>query len=113
MEIGSIEFQLTLSLLLCITAVTMLPTQGFHDHGILLPCIFLVFSRLKQTTDSRTHRLLLATTAAVLIWPWLAAFGLMALRPLLTDNQFYSKAVFVLPLRTAAVFPFVLSVCSP
>ena len=86
----------------------MLPTQGFHDQGILLPGILLVFSRLKQTTDSRTHRLLLATTAEVLIWLWLAAFGRIALRPLPTDNQFYSKAVFVLPLRTAAVFPFVL-----
>jgi hypothetical protein len=30
------------------------------------------------------------------------------LRPLLSHRLFYSKAIFALPLRTAAVFPFVV-----
>lgn len=107
-ELGSIEFQLTLSLLLCITAVTLLPSQGFQDQAILLPGIFLVLGQWKHPYYTRAQSLLFTTTAAVLIWPWFTAFGLIALRPFLTHDQFYSKAVFVLPLRTAAVFPFVL-----
>ncbi|MFZ0290427.1 MAG: hypothetical protein WAL65_15255, partial [Candidatus Sulfotelmatobacter sp.] len=43
-----------------------------------------------------------------LLWPWVASLGLIALRPFLRPEQFYSKAVFVLPLRTAAPFPFVV-----
>jgi hypothetical protein len=107
-DVNSIEFQLTLSVLLCITSVTLLPSQGFQDQVILLPGIFLVFCRWTQPTYTGTYKVLLVTAAAVLMWPWFAAFGLIALRPLLTHDQFYSKAVFVLPLRTAAVFPFVL-----
>jgi len=105
---GSIEFWVTLSFLMCITAVTLLPSQGFQDQVILLPGIFLVSYRWKELSSTWIYKALLATGAAVLLWPWLAAFGLIALRPLLTHQEFYSKAVFALPVRTAAAFPFVL-----
>jgi hypothetical protein len=105
---SSVEFWLALSFFLCITAVTLLPSDGFQDHVVLLPGIFLVSSQWKELSTNWTYRALLATAAAVLLWPWLAAFGLIASRLLLTHQELYSKAVFALPLRTAAVFPFVL-----
>jgi hypothetical protein len=44
----------------------------------------------------------------VLLWPWLSSLALILLRPLLRREVFSSKAVFVLPLRTAVAFPFVV-----
>ncbi len=108
MDTGSIEFWLALSSVLCITAVTLLPSQGFQDHVILLPGIFLVSYRWRELPSTRTYRALLTIGAAVLLWPSLAAFSLIVLRPVLAGHVFYSKAVFALPLRTAAVLPFVL-----
>jgi hypothetical protein len=108
MDTSSIEFWLALSSVLSITAVTLLPSQGFQDDVILLPGIFLVSYRWRELPSTRTYRALLTTGAAVLMWPYLAAFGLIVLRPVLAGHVFYSKAVFALPLRTAAVLPFVL-----
>ena len=107
-ETSSIEFWLILSSLLCVTAITFLPSQGFQDHVILLPGIFLVWCRWRELAVTWTHKAILAIGAAVLLWPWLAAFGLIVLRPVLAGQMFYSKSVFALPLRTAAVLPFVL-----
>ena len=107
-EASSIEFWLTLSFLLSLTAITILPSQGFHDDVILLPGIFLICYRWRELASTWTHKALLVIAAAVLLWPWLAAFALIVLRPLLAAPAFYSKAVFALPLRTAAVLPFVL-----
>jgi glycosyl transferase family 87 len=105
---SSVEFWLTLSLMLCITAVTLLPSQGFQDQVVLLPGIFLVSRQWQDLSYTRTYKVLLVSGAAVLLWPYFAAFGLIASRPLLTHQDFYSQALFVLPLRTAAAFPFVL-----
>ncbi len=105
---SSAEFWLALGTVLSITAVTLLPSQGFQDDVILLPGIFVVSYRWRELPSTWTYGALLTTGAAVLLWPFLAAFGLIALRPVLAGHVFYSKAVFALPLRTAAVFPFVL-----
>jgi len=105
---GSMEFWLTLSLLLCLTTITLLPGQALHDQVILLPGIFLLALLRHELSSNWILKSLLAVGVAVLLWPWLAAFGLIVLRPLLSDRLFYSKAIFALPLRTAAVFPFVV-----
>ena len=105
---SSVEFWVSLSSVLCITAITLLPSQGFQDHVILLPGIFLVSYRWRELSLTWASKALLAIGAVVLLWPWLSAFGLIVVRPLLTGPVFYSKAVFALPLRTAAVLPFVL-----
>ncbi|MGB8597352.1 MAG: glycosyltransferase family 87 protein [Candidatus Sulfotelmatobacter sp.] len=105
---GSYEFWLTLSLLLAITAMTLLPGQAVHDHVILLPGIFLLACRKQPQYSSPIFRALCVIGTAILLWPWVASLGLIALRPFLRPEQFYSKAVFVLPLRTAAPFPFVV-----
>jgi hypothetical protein len=103
----SFEFGLTLSLLLGITVVALLPGQAIYDHGILLPGIFLLAIRRRDLTRGWIPKSILVTGAAMVFWPWIASFGLIVLRHFLTQQQFYSKAVFVLPLRTAGVFPFV------
>jgi hypothetical protein len=104
----SIQFWLTLSLLLCITGITLLPGQALHDLVILLPGIFLLSNRWREMASSWIRKALLLTGIGILLWPWLAAVGLIALHPVLSHQQFYSKAIFALPLRTAAAFPFVV-----
>jgi hypothetical protein len=95
-------------MLLGITAIAVLPGQALYDHGILLPGIFLIVMSRQELSSNRISKMLMYIGVAVLLWPWFASFGLILIRPLLTDQQFYSKAVFALPLRTAAVFPFII-----
>jgi hypothetical protein len=73
-----------------------------------LPGIFLLACRNKSHNSTKIFRALFAMGAAVVLWPWLAAAGLIVLRPFLRPEVFYSKALFVLPLRTAAPFPFLV-----
>jgi hypothetical protein len=105
---SSDEFWLTLSILLAITTIAVLPGQSVCDHIILLPGIFLLASRKPLQRAGAISRVLLALGIAVLLWPWVAALGMITLRPFLSPELFNSKAVFVLPLRTAAPFPFVV-----
>jgi hypothetical protein len=86
----------------------LLPGQAVHDHVILLPGIFLLVHDWRKTSLNWIQRFLLATAIAVVLWPWAAAFALVILRPLLSPETFYSKAVFALPLRTTAALPFVV-----
>ena len=106
--VGSCEFWLTLSLLLSVTVVVLLPGQAVHDHVILLPGIFLLTYRWKEWSSSPTLKILLIAGAALIVVPWFASLILIRLRPLLTEEQFYSNGAFALPLRAAAAFPFVV-----
>lgn len=105
-EPDSKSFWLTLSLLLCVTTVAVLPGQAVHDHVILLPGIFLLYSLRLWASSRWVVRMLLFLGIGILLWPWVASFGLLVLRPVISPERFYSKSVFALPLRTAAVFPF-------
>jgi hypothetical protein len=105
---GSCEFWLTLSTLLALTTITLVPGQSVCDHVILLPGIFLLACRNQSHNSTRIFRVLFAMGAALLLWPWLAAVGLVILRPFLRPELFYSRALLALPLRTAASFPFVV-----
>ncbi len=105
---GSYEFWITLSTLLAVTTITLLPGQSVCDHIILLPGIFLLVCRSASNKFSRMFRALFKVGAAVVLWPWLSATVLIGLHPFLRGELFYSKALFVLPLRTAASFPFVV-----
>lgn len=106
--VGSYEFWLTLSMLLAVTTITLLPGQSVCDHVILLPGIFLLARTNEFSKPSRVFRALFAVGAALAGWPWFTAVGLLVLRPLLRPELFYSKALFALPLRFAAPFPFVI-----
>jgi hypothetical protein len=106
-EITSIEFWLTLSLMLSITTITILPGQAVYDHLILIPVILLVVrERRRFLSASLPSRLLFSIGAFVLFWPWISAFALLALRPLIAPATFDSTPVFSLPIRTAASLPF-------
>jgi hypothetical protein len=104
------DFWLTVSLLLAITSVTLLPGQAVYDHVILLPGIFLLVRSWREfRAAGRSSRSLQVVGAMVLFWPWVAAFALIVARPLLAPEIFYSTAVFALPIRTAGSFPFVVA----
>lgn len=105
--LDSIQFWRTFSLLLAITTIAILPGQAVYDHLILLPGILLLLRYWRELRASgRIQRILMTVGAIVLFWPWAAAFGLIAVRPLLTPQYFFSRAVFYLPIRTAASIPF-------
>ncbi len=111
---GSFAFWLTVSLLLSITAITILPGQAVYDHIILLPAILLLARHRQQLREAgRVPRILLSLGALVLFWPWIAAFGLVALRQLIPSAIFDSTAVFSLPIRAAAPFPFAVLALLP
>lgn len=100
-------FWLTLSLLLAITSVTLLPGQAIYDHVILLPGIFLLVQyRHELRAAGPLPRNLLTLGAIVLFFPWVAAFALIVTRPWLAIPHFESSAVFALPIRTTASLPF-------
>ena len=99
------QFWLALTLLLAITSVTLLPGQAAYDHVILIPGIFVLLqSRGKLRDAGRVPRTLLILGAAVLFWPWVAAFAVVVVHPSLTSARF--ARVLDLPIRTAASLPF-------
>lgn len=105
----SFSFLFTLTLLLAITAFVILPGLAIYDHLILLPGILLLFRSRKLLRESGPIPLIIGCLGAlILFWPWIAAFGLICLRPLLSAGAFYSSALLSLPVRTAASLPFVV-----
>jgi hypothetical protein len=94
--------------LLCLTVIALLPGQAVHDHVILLPGLFLLSYRWREIGSSRIQKTLLAMGVGVLLWPWVTSLVLIALHPFLSHERFYSEAIFSLPMRMAAVFPFVV-----
>jgi hypothetical protein len=104
---ASYEFWLSVSILLALTAITVLPGQAVYDHVILLPGILLLACRGGEHSNP-VFRLLLLVAAAVLLWPWLASLAVIALRPFIGAERIYSSVVFSLPLRTAGPLPFVI-----
>ena len=104
---NSFAFCLTLSLLLAITTITILPGQAVYDHLILLPGILLLARHRAKLRDSGiVPRTLLLLGSLVLFWPWIAAFALILLRPLVSPALYTSTPIFSLPLRAAAPLPF-------
>ncbi len=106
-SVDSPDFWLTLSLLLAVTSITLLPGQAIYDDVILFPGIFLILRYHHELYDAgKVSRILLSIGGVVLFWPWVSAFALILLRPWLTPATFNSTAVFSLPIRSAASLPF-------
>ena len=104
---SSYAFCITLSLLLAITTITILAGQAVYDHLILLPGILLLARSWRELCNAGTvPRILVPLGALVLFWPWISAFALIILRPLIAPAIFDSTPVFALPIRTAASLPF-------
>lgn len=107
-EITSLEFWFTMSLMLTITTIVVLPGQAVYDHLILIPVVLLlVRERDTLRSGALATQLLLGIGTGVLFWPWISAFVLIALRPIISPAVFGSQIVFLIPLRTSASLPFV------
>jgi len=103
---GSMNFGLTVSLLLAITTITILPGHAVYDHVVLLPGIILIaLSWRSFAASSRAFRVVLALTALVLFWQWICAPLVIAVRPFVS-HQFFVAYVHNIPIRTAASIPF-------
>jgi hypothetical protein len=108
---GSLRFWLTLSLVLSLTVVVLLPGQAVYDHLILIPAILLLVGHRDQLRKAGLpSRILLQVGAVVLLWPWISAFALILLRPVIAPAVFNSTAIFALPIRNAAALPFAVLV---
>jgi hypothetical protein len=103
---GSMEFWLTLTVLMAITTVVVLSGQAVYDHILLLPGVLLLASRWNELCANQVAKFLLIIGSLVLFWPWLAACGLVLIRPVLPHDLFFSKTVFLLPLYFAVGLPF-------
>ena len=107
---ASPAFMLTVSLLLAVTSITLLPGHAVYDHVVLLPGILLIsFTWRDITASSRPFRMVLAVGALVLFWQWLVAIPLLALRPFLSRARFSSDALILLPFHAAASIPFAVA----
>jgi hypothetical protein len=103
---ASTEFALTISLLLAVTTVTLLPGHAVYDHVVLLPGVLLIaFSWRSFAAVSHLFRVMLGVTALALFWQWILAPIVIAMRPILSAQLFVST-VLTLPIRTAASIPF-------
>lgn len=101
----SLRFVLTVSVLLAITTIAILPGQAVYDHVILLPGILIVVRYWRELRRmGRVARILLGLGAAVLFWPWAAAATLVLAHAL--GAGLASGTVLALPIRTAASLPF-------
>jgi hypothetical protein len=102
----SIEFALTISLLLAVTAISLLPGHAVYDHVVLLPGVILIaFSWRRLPASGRLFRVVLAASALALFWQWIFAPVVIAMRPMVSP-QLFVKAVLTLPIRTAGSIPF-------
>ncbi len=102
----STEFALTISLLLAVTAITLLPGHAVYDQVVLLPGVILIaFWWRGFAASSRVFRVLLGVTTLALFWQWILAPAVIALRAILSPQLFVSM-VITLPIRTAGSIPF-------
>lgn len=107
--LGSFAFWITLTLLLTITTIVILPGQAIYDHLILLPGIFLLARYRKELRGAGpAPRALQSAGVLVVLWPWIASFALIVVHPWLSPATFNSTAILSLPIRTAASLPFVV-----
>lgn len=84
------KFWFTVSLLLGITAIALLPEQAIYDETILVPGI-LILVRARPT--ARIPQVLWYVVAILLFWPFVAAFLLLIVRPVLSPAVLYAPVV--------------------
>lgn len=111
LEATSALFSPTISLLLALTSITLLPGQAVYDHVILLPGILLIAYTLRRTAiASWTFRAILVVAALVLFWQWIVVIPLLVARPFLSNGRFFGSGLWQLPFHAAASVP--LAVCA-
>jgi len=102
---ASMEFALTLSFLLAITTITLLPGHAVYDHVLLLPGVILIVLSWRDFAASQPFRVILAITALAVFWPWISAPMVIAVRPNASARLIYFDCANT-PIRTAASIPF-------
>jgi hypothetical protein len=110
LPVSSPWFALTISLLLALTAITILPGQAVHDHVMLLPGILLIALTWRRWfSSSRTLRIIVAAGALALFWQWITGPFLLVLRYFLPPARFFTNPVLLLPFHAAASLPLAVS----
>ncbi|MGA9509801.1 MAG: glycosyltransferase family 87 protein [Candidatus Sulfotelmatobacter sp.] len=99
------DFRLTISLLLAVTTIAVVPGHAVYDDVVLLPGIILIASCWRDFAPSKPFRVTLAVAAFALFWQWICAPFAIALRPMVSQ-EFASTFLLTLPIRTAASIPF-------
>ncbi len=103
---GTLEFGLTISVLLALTTITLLPGHAVYDHVVLLPGIILIaFSWRSFAASGAPFRMVLAAISLALFWQWICAPLVIAVRPFVSHQVFVSY-LLTIPIRTAASIPF-------
>jgi hypothetical protein len=105
LDAASPSFALTVSLLLALTSITLLPGQAVYDHVILLPGILLVACTWRKAASSRSFRMILIVAALVLFWQWITAVPLLAARWFMPDRIFFDRGLWLIPFHAAASVP--------
>jgi hypothetical protein len=109
-EAASPAFALTVSLLLAITSITLLPGQAVYDHVILLPGILLIVWKCRPiAASSRPFTVVLAAAALAVFWQWIAAIPLLALQHFLSPAQFFGSGLYLLPFHAAVSVPLAVA----
>jgi Glycosyltransferase family 87 len=107
---SSAAFMLTVSLLLALTSITLLPGQAVYDHVVLLPGILLaVFTWRAFAAESRPFAMILAVAALALFWQWMMAIPVLAARCFIPAQKFFSSGLLLLPLHAAASVPLAVT----
>jgi hypothetical protein len=106
---SSPRFSLTISLLLALTSITILPGQAVHDHVMLLPGIFLMAWTWRKWSFSRGLVVVVAAGALAVFWQWISAIPLLAIRHFLSPAQFFGNKIWLLPFHAAASVPLAVS----
>lgn len=106
---ASPSFSLALCTLLALTSITLLPGQAVYDHVILLPGILWIACAWRKVATTPSFRVILAIAAVILFWQWMIVLPLLAVRPLLSNETFFSRGVWLLPFHAAASIPLAVS----
>jgi len=104
----SLNFWLTLTILLSITVGVLLPGHAVYDHLILLPGLLLLAMTWRRLPENWAMKAMLITTLGTLLWPWFASILLIPIHSVLARREFYSMSILGLPLRMAAGLPFIV-----
>ena len=101
----SVEFQWSLCLVLA-TTLLVIPMFAPYNQLLLLPVAMLIVRAIGRLTQHRLSRFLLGMAAISVLWPWLAAAGLVMALWFLPASKVQKE--WVLPLLTNFAIPVTL-----
>jgi hypothetical protein len=107
---SSPSFMLTVSLLLALTSITLLPGWAVYDHVVLLPGILLILWKWRpMAASSRSFAVVLAITAVALFWQWIAVGPMLVVGHYMAHQKFIDSRLYILPFHAAATIPLAIT----